>query len=235
MLSDKELEQATQAEQTAKLHQELESERLELLREGRARFSGIEVSNQIDAPVSGTVLSCDIHPGDPVVPLTSYQEGTVLMTMADMSTLIFRGTVDEVDVGKLSVGQPVRFTVGAIPNAEVTGVLRRISPKARKQDATTLFDVEAAITNSGGRVLRAGYSATARIAIARADSVLVLPERVVHFDGDQATVRVPGKDGKPVERKIQTGLSDGLTIEVKQGLSQGDAVLEPEPSALEKK
>jgi HlyD family secretion protein len=236
LLSDKELESARQAHEKARLSAKLAEEKLDLLRSGRASIEGREVSSRIAAPATGTILTLDAHPGDPVVPLTSYQEGTVLMTMADMRHLVFKGTVDEVDVGKLHPGQPARFTVGAIPNDEVRGTLLRISPKARKQDASALFDVEAEVSPADpGTVLRAGYSATARIAIARAESVLVIPERVVKYQGSDALIRVPGKDGKPEEKKIVTGLSDGLNVEVKDGLAAGDEVLEPEPSKLDRK
>ena len=236
LLSEKQLEEASQTHQKARLAAQLSAEKLELLRSGRARIEGREVSTRIVAPATGTILTLEVHPGDPVVPLTSYQEGTVLITMADMRELIFKGTVDEVDVGKLNDGQPVRFTVGAIPDAEVGGVLRKISPKARKQDASTLFDVEADIDPvQAGTVLRAGYSTTARIAIARADSVLVVPERLVKYEGSDAKVRVPGPNGKPTEKRIVTGLSDGLNVEVKEGLAKGDLVLEPEPSKLDRK
>lgn len=236
LLSEKELESNRQAFEKARLSAKLAEEKLDLLKSGRAQIEGGEISTRVYAPATGTVLTLDAHPGDPVVPLTSYQEGTVLMTMADMGRLVFKGTVDEVDVGKLRPGQPARFTVGAIPNEEVKGQLRCISPKARKQDASTLFDVEAEIAPVGeGTILRAGYSATARIAIARAESVLVLPERLVKYRGSDAVVRVPGKDGKPIEKTIQTGLSDGLNVEVKEGLAIGDPVLEPDPSKLDRK
>ncbi len=234
LLSEKDLEAARQNHETARLQAQLASERLELLRSGRASIEGQELSSRILAPATGTILTCDVHPGDPVVPLTSYQAGTVLMTMADMQGLIFRGTVDEVDVGRLSPGQPVNFTVGAIPKEQITGVLQRISPKARKEESTTLFDVEAQVTEAHGQVLRAGYSATARIVIERADSVLVLPERVVHYAEGRATVRMPGQGKQPVEREIKTGLSDGLTVVVTEGLNEGDLVLEPERSRLER-
>jgi HlyD family secretion protein len=235
LIAEKDVEAARQTYDTAKLRAQLEGERLQLLRDGKATLEGDEVSNRINAPATGTILSLDVHPGDPVVPLTSYQAGTALMTMADMDHLIFRGTIDEVDVGKLHLGQPVRFTVGAIPQADITGTLLRISPKARKQDAANLFDIEAEITGRDGQTLRAGYSANAKVAIAKAESVLTLPERVVKFDGGKAKVRVPGKGGKPVEKEITTGLSDGLTVEVKDGLTEKEMVLEPEKSALEKK
>ena len=236
LLSERELEEARQAHEKARLSAQLAAEKLELLKSGRARIEGREVSSRITSPVTGTILTLDAHPGDPVVPLTSYQEGTVLVTMADMRGLVFKGTVDEVDVGKLTPGQPIRFTVGAVPDAKVEGTLRKISPKARKQDTATIFDVEADLVPvDGGMVLRAGYSATARIAIARAESVLVIPERLVKYSGSEAKVRVPRADGKPEERPIVTGLSDGMKVEVKQGLAEGEQVLEPEASKLDRK
>jgi HlyD family secretion protein len=233
LVSDSERERIERDYNSAHLRAELEMERLQLLKEGRAKLEGAEVSNRISSPVDGTILTCEVHPGDPVVPLTSYQEGTVLITMADMSGLLFRGTVDEVDVGKLTVGQPVRFTIGAIPDVEVGGVLSRISPKARKQESATLFDIEAAVTKTAGKTLRAGYSANARIAIARAESVLVIPERVVKYKEGSATVRILDKNGKPLERAIETGLSDGLTVEIKNGLTEADSVLERTKSPRE--
>lgn len=235
LVSEKELDDRKSAFESATLRAQLAEERLQLLREGKAKLGGSEVSNRIVSPVDGTVLTCEVHPGDPVVPLTSYQEGTVLITMADMGRLIFRGTVDEVDVGKLDIGQTTKFTVGALPDENVSGTLRRISPKARKQESATLFDVEADIVETGSRMLRAGYSANARIAIATAENVLTVPERVVKYKDGKTYVRVPDTQGKPLEREITTGLSDGLTIEVKDGLSEGDSVLEPEVSPLEKK
>ena len=235
ILPDKDLDTSRQAFDNAQLRAKLEAEKLALLRDGHATLEGSEVSNRIVAPATGTILTLDVHPGDSIVPLTSYQAGTALLTMADMSHLIFRGTVDEVDVGKLAAGLPVRFTVGAIPQAAVTGTLRRISPKARKQESATLFDIEAEILQNSGTVLRAGYSANARVVIAHADSVLVLPERVVKFADGKATVRIAGKNGKPQTKDVAMGLSDGLNIEVKSGLAVNDAVLEPDKSPLDRK
>jgi HlyD family secretion protein len=232
LVSEKQLEQAKQDYERARLNSQLAAERLELLRSGRANIEGREVSSRITAPTSGTVLSLEVHAGDPVVPLTTYQAGTVLLTLADMDGLIFRGTVDEIDVGKLATGLPVRFTVGALPENEIAGTLRRISPKARKQEAATVFDVEADIARAAAApALRAGYSTTARIVISRADSVLVVPERCVAYRDGAASVRVPGADGKGQERKVTTGLSDGLNVEIRDGLALGDKVLEPSTPA----
>ena len=103
------------------------------------------VDSVIRASAAGTVLERKVNPGDPVVPLTSFQEGTVLMTLADMSTLEFKGTVDEIDVGKLHEGMEVRIQIGALPGSSVPAKLTRIAPKAREKEGATIFDVEAEI------------------------------------------------------------------------------------------
>src|SRR5690625_4526275 len=166
-------------------------ERLELLRSGRISKTS-EIATVIRAPIAGFVLDKNVEIGDPVVPLTSFQEGTVLMTMADMDDLIFRGTVDEIDVGKLVEGMPVAISVGALPGADVQGNLSRIWLKARKEENSTVFPVEvdpsAAFATTGGgvtedgalspepRVFRAGYSANAEIVVAPRARVRTLPE-----------------------------------------------------------
>lgn len=235
LISEKDLQDARQNAESMRLRAELEAEKLDLIKNGRANVGGALVSNRIVAPTTGTILTLEVNPGDPVVPLTSYQEGTVLLTMADMKELLFKGTVDEVDVGKISIGQPVNFTVGALPSAAVRGELVRISPKARKEESTTLFDIEARIDPGADVLLRAGYSANAKIVFARAESVLVLPERVVTYAEGKATVRLPGTGDTTEERVIETGLSDGLMVEVKSGLAEKDQVLEPVKSDLARK
>jgi HlyD family secretion protein len=151
-----------------------------------------------------------------------------------MSDLIFKGTVDEIDVGKLSEGMAAEIKVGALPKAEVSGSLARISPKARKQDNATLFDLEIEIAEISGPTLRAGYSANADIVIHRKDSVPVIPERLVTFEGDSAYVEVFDSSSQVVAaRTIETGLSDGLNIEVVSGVEVGELVVERPPREIE--
>lgn len=152
----------------------------------------------------------------------------MLFTVADMKKLIFKGTVDEIDVGKLKEGMQTEITVGALPGKPVTGILDKISLKARKEDNTTVFPVEIIVQPAEGQMLRAGYSANANIIIQKKDSVLAIPERVVTFRNDSAFVNIPeGADGKK-EVFIKTGLSDAIFIEVISGLKEGDEVLEKE-------
>ena len=212
----------------------LAREKLALVEKGRIKSDRLNVESVIRAPVSGTVLELAVHEGDPVVPLTSYQSGTALAVMADMKTLLFKGTVDEIDVGKLTEGLPAKIKIGALPEAVIEGKLSKISPKSKTFEGATLFDVEIAIVASKGVVLRAGYSANADIVVKEKKDVLLIPERLVKFEGGKATVEVPGEMGKePVKKEIKYGLSDGMNVEVIAGLKDKDAVVERPPKKIE--
>jgi HlyD family secretion protein len=190
----------------------------------------------IRAPAAGTVLTRAVNPGDPIVPLTSYQPGTEMASIADMSDLIFLGTVDEIDVGKLSVGMPARIKVGALPSDVVTGRVARIAPQAQQKEGATLFDVEIELDPGQKITLRAGYSANADVIIREKKDVLVVPERLVAFEdgGQKTTVELPGAgpNAEPKKVEIKTGISDGLNIEVVSGLRKGDKVVERPPKEI---
>jgi HlyD family secretion protein len=204
----------------------------DLTRKGRLTVSGTE--SIIRAPAAGTILTRTVNPGDPIVPLTSYQPGTEMATVADMRDLIFKGTVDEIDVGKLSVGMTTRIKVGALPTDVVTGRVSRIAPQAQQKEGATLFDVEVELEPSK-ITLRAGYSANADVIIREKKDVLVIPERLVTFadGGKKATVEVPGADPKnPKKLDIKTGISDGLNVEVVSGLTKGQKLVERPPKEI---
>jgi HlyD family secretion protein len=129
---------------------------------------------------------------------------------------------------------PVDIKVGALPDVIVKGKLYNISPKARKEDNTILFDVEIQLTEvQDGITLRAGYSANAEIVINRKDSILVLPERLVTFRSDSAFVEIPDDLGEAKEIAIETGLSDGLKVEIVAGLEDSAQVIERPPKQIE--
>jgi HlyD family secretion protein len=153
--------------------------------------------------------------------------------MAEMSRLIFRGTVDEIDVGRLKEGMPVELKVGALPDAKVAGRLVRISLKARTEDNSTVFPVEIALTETGGTVLRAGYSASADVIIERRDSVVTIPERLVTTTNDTARVTLLLPDGTVEQRVVKLGLSAAIKVEVLEGLRPGDRVVEPPPREIQ--
>ncbi len=245
LVADQDFERTRRSYEEARLQVQMAREQLELLREGRVSTDSGSFETVVRAPVSGFILDKMVEIGDNVVPLTSYQEGTVLMTMADMNDLIFRGTVDEIDVGRLKEGMNAVIKVGALPNAEVTGLLAKIWLKAQKEDNSTVFPVELEILSATEKeaaspegnpatvVLRAGYSANAEIIIEQRVNVLLIPERVIEFSGDTSRVNVLLADNTLEERIIQTGLSDAIQIEVLSGIAEGDKIREKPPKVIE--
>jgi len=206
---------------------------LELLQKGRIQGGGVGMESVVRAPAAGTLLERLANPGDPVVPLTTYQAGTDLASIAEMKDLIFKGTVDEIDVGKLKVGLPARLRIGALPDAAITGKLTRIAPQATEKDNAKLFEVEIEFDPNQEVVLRAGYSANADLVIREKKDILLVPERVISFEdgGKKASVEIPGPGPKSPAKKVEivTGLSDGLNCEVVSGLKKGDLVVQRPP------
>ena len=205
-----------------------------LTRIGKVTGGDTEVETLIRTTAAGTVLSRSVNPGDPVVPLTSYQPGTELANVADMSDLIFKGTVDEIDVGKITVGMECRIKVGALPDEIVTGRLSRIAPQAQKSEGATLFDVEIELDPDQEVVLRAGYSANADVVIREKNDIVLIPERLVLFEDDQTFVELPGQGPEAEPRKVavELGLSDGLNVEIVSGLGEGDQVVQRPPKEI---
>lgn len=202
----------------------------------RGRLTDTSTEGIIRAPAAGTVLTRAVNPGDPIVPLTSYQPGTEMATIANMGDIIFKGTVDEIDVGKLAAGMLARIKVGALPTDVVTGLVSRIAPQAQQKEGATLFDVEIELDPGQKITLRAGYSANADVIIREKKDVLTIPERLVTFEdgGKKTTVEVASADPKAEPKKIgvKTGVSDGLNIEIVSGLKKGDKVVERPPKEI---
>lgn len=226
LVSEQDFQRLKRQHDEAELHHKIAAERLALLERGKVRIADAEIETSIKAPITGYILEKSVNVGDPVVPLTSYQAGTDLLKMADMQRLLFRGTVDEIDVGKIHEGMTAELQVGALPGARIVGHVSLISLKAQRRENTTVFPVEIAIDKVEGVQLRAGFSANAYIVIAKRDSVLAIPERVVTFRNDSAFVMVPAAGGRTTERHITTGLSDAIMIEVRSGLQEGEEVCE---------
>ena len=227
LASEEAFEDASYSFSEASLQLQIARERLALLSEGRVTIGDEAVETVIQSPIQGFILEKMVEIGDPVVPLTTFQEGTVLMTMAEMDELLFRGTVDEIDVGRLTEGMPVEVTIGALPDARFEGRLTRISLTGRDDENATVFPVEIAVLPTEGTLLRAGYSANAQVIIERRSDILIIPERVVRFEdgGTFVTVRLGPEETE--EREIRTGLSDGINVEVVYGLAEGERVMEP--------
>ncbi|MBI3006586.1 MAG: efflux RND transporter periplasmic adaptor subunit [Ignavibacteriales bacterium] len=232
LISNKEYEDFQKKYDDSELRLKIANEKLALLESGRVKIGETEIESIVKAPIDGYVLNRSVEVGDPVTPLTSFQEGTVLMKMANMERLIFKGTVDEIDVGKMKEGMETEIKVGALPNDTVRGFLRKIWLKAEKKDNATVFPIEILIPGARNTTLRAGYSANASIIISRKTDVLTVPERVVTFRNDSAFVNVPTTLSQE-EKYIKTGLSDAINVEVILGLKEDDEVFEKPVKKIE--
>ena len=200
--------------------QELDAARnnLQLLREGKTSNSG-QISNVVTSTMNGMVLDVPVEEGSSVIERNNFNEGTNIAVVADMGSLIFEGTIDESDVGKLKVGMPLVLKIGAIANEEFEGILEFISPKGTIEEGTVNFKIKAAIKNENTEsFLRAGYSANADIILQRKDKVISINERDIVFKDDKAFVELVKGEQEFEEKEIETGLSDGVLIEVVSGL-----------------
>lgn len=216
----------------AHLRLKLAREKLGLIQKGTTDMGDLKIDNTIKSPVDGMVLLRNVEQGDPVVPLTSYQAGTELMTLAQMDDLIFKGTVDEIDVGRLHQGMKAEIKIGALPKDTVLGIVQRISPKAHRDEGSTVFDIEIELTSVGDNLLRAGYSANADIIIIKKEDLLLVPERLLEFINDTAYVDIQDTLGITTKTALEVGLSDGINIEVISGLKEGDMVVEYPPKEI---
>jgi len=214
----------------AKLRRDLARDRLSLIEKGHAG----KVESVVKSPITGTVLEKFVNEGDPVVPLTSYQQGTPLFTLADMTKLIFRGTIDEIDVGKVNVGVNAELEIGALPGKSILGQVIRISPKARKENNATVFDIEIKIVDTRGVHLRAGYSANAKIILNKVEDVLTIPERLLIFSNDSVFVEIEDTTrGAVIKRQVEVGLSDGIKAEIRSGLKKDELIVERPPKKIQ--
>lgn len=226
-ISGKDYENAQKQLTESELKASQAQERLELLKKGSSKVGDLFVDSVIRSPATGTILERMVNVGDPVVPLTSYQPGTELLRIASMEDLIFIGTVDEIDVGKIKAGMKANIHIGALPSEALDGELFFISPKSKLKDNVVAFDIKIRILNKKGINLRAGYSASADLLVSERKNVLQIPERVVEFRGDSTFVKMKGAVGDSlVQHFVKLGSSDGFSVEVLNGLKDGDKVID---------
>jgi HlyD family secretion protein len=233
LVSDQDFENTQKAYKESELHVKIAREELELMQSGKVTIGNTKIESIIYAPIDGYVLSRTVEVGDPVTPLTSYQEGTVLMKMANMKNLVFKGTVDEIDVGKLHEGMPTELRIGALPGDTVIGKLSKIWLEAEKKENASVFPIEIAIAPTKSIALRAGYSANVDIIIQKKINVLYIPERVITFRNDSSFVKLALPGNKSEDHSVKTGLSDAINIEVVSGLKEGDKILEKPVEKIE--
>lgn len=204
---------------------------LEVVRDGVSKSNASASSTLIRSTISGVILDIPVKVGNTVILSNTFNDGTTIATLANMKDLIFRGNIDETEVGQLSIGVPMKITIGALQDVKLSASLEYISPKAVENNGANQFEIKAAIDVKGAKDLRSGYSANAEIVLQTAKNVLTIPESAVEFSGDSTFVYlVKGKgEQKTYERHpVTIGISDGVNIEIKKGLSQKDIVRGPQ-------
>ncbi|MEQ9299855.1 MAG: efflux RND transporter periplasmic adaptor subunit [Cyclobacteriaceae bacterium] len=202
--------------------QELEAAQnnLDLIREGASKKTG-NVSNLVRSTVSGMILDIPVKEGTFIIESNTFNEGTTIASIADMSEMIFEGKVNESEVGKIGVGMDLIMTVGAIEGEVFEAELEFISPKGVLEDGAIKFDIKANIVLKENTFLRAGYSATADIVLESRNDVLAIRESNLIFENDQMFVEVAQGNQQFVKQEVTTGLSDGINIEILSGITEG--------------
>ena len=235
LISANDYEKVRQSYNQAREEASIAQEQLELTRDGVSASNASSSNTLVRSTISGIILDIPVKVGNSVILSNTFNDGTTIASVADMSKLIFRGNIDETEVGRLTVGMPMDITIGALQDLRFSASLEYISPKAT---ATTgganQFEIKAAVrvpTDSLGgsaALIRSGYSATANIVLENANQVLTIPEAAIEFSGDSTFVYIVKNSGaKELEyerRQVQTGLSDGINIEVRSGLKAEERV-----------
>ena len=210
---------------------------LEVVRDGVSKSNAKASSTLIRSTISGVILDIPVKVGNSVILSNTFNDGTTIATVANMNDLIFRGNIDETEVGQLVSGMNMKITIGALQDLKFDAALEYISPKAVESNGTNQFEIKAAVKLTEGGKIRSGYSANAEIVLAHAQKVLTIPESAIEFSGDSTFVYVIKGEGKNKNYNrtyVETGLSDGVNIEIKKGITDKDKVRGPEIVADEK-
>lgn len=227
LVSNEEYEKILLTAKQAREELQAAKDNLEIVKEGITKSSASFSSTLIRSTITGLILDVPIKVGNSVIMSNTFNDGTTIATVADMSDLIFRGNVDETEVGRIREGIPVKITLGALQNMKFDAVLEYISPKSIENNGANQFEIKAAITVPDSVTIRSGYSANAEMVLQQANDALTIPESAVEFSNDSTFVYVL-TDSVPTQtferRLIITGISNGIDTEVKQGLKAGESV-----------
>ena len=231
LISDDEYDKSRQALRQSKEEKTAAIDALQVVRDGVSQSNAKASSTLIRSTISGIILDVPVKVGNSVILANTFNEGTTIAAVANMNDLIFRGNIDETEVGSLIGGMPMKITIGALQDLKFDAALEYISPKAVESNGANQFEIKAAVKLAEGGKIRSGYSANAEIVLARANKVLSIPESAIEFSGDTTFVYIikgEGKDKKYERTQVTTGLSDGVNIEIKKGLTEKDKVRGPE-------
>ena len=237
LVSADEYDKIAQALRQAREESAAAQDNLEVVRDGVSKANASASSTLIRSTVTGLILDIPVKVGNSVILANTFNDGTTIATVANMNDLIFRGNIDETEVGRLTTGMTMKITIGALQDLKFDARLEYISPKATDQNGANQFEIKAAVNlPTSSEQIRSGYSANAEIVLAEARGVLSVPESAIEFSGNDTFVYVvkgSGKEKTYERRKVTTGLSDGINIEIRSGLKKGETVRGPKKVAGE--
>ena len=245
IISQQEFEDAELRYNSAKENLKAAENDLEIIRNGSVAGSSTANTN-IRATLSGTILEIPVEVGDQVIAANNFNAGTSVAIIADLSQMIFEGKVDEAEVGNLTNGMKIIVSMAAIPNKEFDAKLKFVAPKGTEEGGAVQFKIEAELALDDDTFVRAGYSANGALVVNSKTDIMVIPEAVLQFDRktQQPYVEIEISDQNFERREIETGLSDGIKVEILSGVEMTDNIkiwnkteplkIEPEESAFDK-
>ena len=227
LVSADEYDKIAQAWRQTKEEVSASTDNLEVVRDGVSRSNASASSTLIRSTITGLILDIPVKVGNSVILANTFNDGTTIATVANMNDLIFRGNIDETEVGRLVPGMTMKITIGALQDLSFDARLEYISPKATDQNGANQFEIKAAITIPDSVQIRSGYSANAEIVLQKANQVLAVPESTVEFSGDSTFVYIM-TDSVPEQKfqrtQVTAGMSDGIKIEIKKGVTVQDKI-----------
>ncbi len=198
---------------------------LELIKNGVTKKAKSATNTLVRSTITGMVLDVPIKEGNSVIQANTFNDGTTIASVADMNDMIFEGKVDETEVGKIKEGMDIELEIGAIEKEKFSAQLEYIAPKGVEENGAIQFEIKATVVLKEGQFIRAGYSANANIELERRDSVMVISEGMLKFKDDTSFVEVETGEAQVFEKRtVKTGLSDGINIEITEGLSMEDKI-----------
>jgi len=199
---------------------------LDIVREGVSKKYASQSNTHIRSTIAGMILDVPVKTGNSVIQANTFNDGTTIASVANMNDLVFKGNIDETEVGKVKIGTPLTLTIGAMNSRSFEAVVEYISPKGQEQNGAVLFEIKAAVRVPDTVFIRAGYSANAEMTLSQAKDVLTVPESAIEFAGEEAFVYIVRDSlARPQvfdKRKIEVGLSDGVKSEVISGIAPSD-------------
>ena len=186
---------------------------------------GGSANTNIVAQISGTILEIPVREGNQVIESNNFNAGTTIATVADMSIMIFEGQVDEAEVGKLEEGKEIKVVLGALGEEEFPSKLTFVAPKGIEANGAVQFKIKADVEIPTSKV-RAGYSANAIIEIENTENSLCIKESLIQFNRftEKPFVEILNDEGLFIKKDITIGISDGISVEVLEGVEEDDKI-----------